>query len=410
MGLGTRMGRLQSGNSPAIIVIFILVSVLVSIFNYYFFTSAVSEHRANELAALFQTPDVSFEENAKNILNSRSDVLYVRLIDQEGILQHSYGNGEDENVEPFPITTEENNTILLGLTGQDYSSLIMPAVLWSALIGLGVSIISLLIFSFAASDRTQALEDLISAMKQLSRGDKTAQLELSSSVDDITMLRVMETFNQMTENLDITKTSQEEEPSFQPTIIGHDQEEEEDYAPQERTITVFVAKIADFQELSTNMNPEEFTGILEQFRNEASDIVANYGGRIEALLKDEVIAVFNSPQELNKPELRSVCAAVEVLQVLAGITRERKLDGKTAISGKIGIGLKPIAVYEETGMPHGVRDVTDIARTISQVAPLWRVIVSTEVYNSVSEFVDAREMTMGNDSYYSIVGVEEGIV
>lgn len=410
MGLGTRMGRLQSGNSPAIIVIFILVSVLVSIFNYYFFTSAVSEHRANELAALFQTPDVSFEENAKNILNTRSDVLYVRLIDQEGILQHSYGNGEDENVEPFPITTEENNTILLGLTGQDYSSLIMPAVLWSALIGLGVSIISLLIFSFAASDRTQALEDLISAMKQLSRGDKTAQLELSSSVDDITMLRVMETFNQMTENLDITKTSQEEEPSFQPTIIAHDQEEEEDYAPQERTITVFVAKIADFQELSTNMNPEEFTGILEQFRNEASDIVANYGGRIEALLKDEVIAVFNSPQELNKPELRSVCAAVEVLQVLAGITRERKLDGKTAISGKIGIGLKPIAVYEETGMPHGVRDVTDIARTISQVAPLWRVIVSTEVYNSVSEFVDAREMTMGNDSYYSIVGVEEGIV
>ena len=44
------------------------------------------------------------------------------------------------------------------------------------------------------------------------------------------------------------------------------------------------------------------------------------------------------------------------------------------------------------------------------IAPVWRVIVSGDVYQTVKDYVEARELKLGNESYYSIVGVEEGVV
>lgn len=69
-----------------------------------------------------------------------------------------------------------------------------------------------------------------------------------------------------------------------------------------------------------------------------------------------------------------------------------------------------MSVYDETGVPHGIKDITEAARRISNVAPVWRVIVSADVYDVVSDFVDARELKLGNEAFYSIVGVEEGVV
>jgi hypothetical protein len=127
-------------------------------------------------------------------------------------------------------------------------------------------------------------------------------------------------------------------------------------------------------------------------------------------MKEEIVAYFNAPEEQTNPELRAVCSAVEVLQHLATITRERKLEGKIAINGKIGIGTKTLNVYSDSGVPQGIKGVTDTARSICDISPIWRVIVSSELYLSVSEYVEARELTLGEESYYSIVGVEEGIV
>ncbi len=251
-------------------------------------------------------------------------------------------------------------------------------------------------------------------MKRVSRGDLGTKLESSDAGDNVTMIRAYETYNQM---LDLLKRKDEavpvEEPVFQPTLIEADdkeQDEDEDEQTRTRRVTVIVAKIADFQDLTTSLDSSEFSAFLADYRKAASSIISNYGGVIEALMKDEIVAFFNAPEEQTNPELRAICSAVEVLQHLATITRERKLEGKTAISGKIGIGSKTLNVYGDNGVPQGIKSVTDSARGICDLAPIWRVIVSEELYLSVSEFVEARELTLSGESYYSIVGVEEGVV
>jgi len=413
MGLGTKMTKPGTGISIVLVTIFILLSILISLFSSYYFTSAVSEQKTQELIKVFSQSNTSFQESAENILNSRQDIYYIKLLDSQGVLQESLGNENGENLEILPITTSDNSTILIGLAGADFKSLTISTAIWSGLIGLVVSIIVLFLLSFLSNGKSDTVEKLIAGMKRVSRGDLATKLESSEAGDNVTMIRAFETYNQM---LDLLKRKQEieppEEPVFQPTLIeAEDKEEEgEEEETRNRRVTVVVAKIADFQELTSTLDSSEFNAFLADYRKSASSIISNYGGVIEALMKDEIVAFFNAPEEQTNPELRAICSAVEVLQHLATITRERKLEGKIAISGKIGVGSKTLNVYGDNGIPQGIKSVTDSARKICDLAPIWRVIVSADMYYTVSEYVEARELTLGGESYYSIVGVEEGLV
>jgi class 3 adenylate cyclase len=411
MGLKSRIGNLYSGNALVLAFIFVLISVLISLFNSYYFTTTITEERGQELARLFEGTGKSFGDTSKDILNSRSDIVYIKLLNPDGVLLESFGGEESENLEIIPISTPENNTIVLGVVGKDWKSLILSSLMWSALIGVAVSVVIIFILSLFSGGRNEAMEKLIAAMKSVARGDLAgARLDPETS-DDVATIRAYETFNQMVDRMRRREDVEEELPPFQPTLISaREVEEEEDIPARPRNVTVVVAKIADFQELSNTLKPAEFNAFLADYRKAASAIISNYGGVIEALLKDEIVAFFNAPEEQVNPELKAVCSAVEVLQLLASITRERKIEGKAAISGKIGIGMKSVPVYEESGMPHGVKEVTDMARRICTVAPVWRVIVSADIYAIVRDFVEARELKLGNDHYYSIVGVEEGVV
>ncbi|HET7289523.1 MAG TPA: hypothetical protein VFJ67_03720 [Thermodesulfobacteriota bacterium] len=411
MGLKSRVGNIYSGNALVLAFIFVFISLLISLFNSYYYTSTITDERGQEMARLFDGTGKSFADTSKEILNTRHDIVYIKLLNPDGVLLESFGGDDTGDLEIIPINTPDNNTIVLGVVGKDWKSLALSSLMWSALIGIAVSVVIIFLLSLFSSGRNDSMENLIAAMKSVSRGDLAgARLDPESS-DDVSTIRAYETFNQMVDRMKKRESIEEDLPPFQPTLISADDEdEEEETISRPRNVTVVVAKIADFQELSNTLKPAEFNAFLADYRKAASAIISNYGGVIEALLKDEIVAFFNAPEEQVNPELKAVCSAVEVLQLLASITRERKIEGKAVISGKIGIGMKSVPVYDDSSMPHGVKQVTDMARRICTVAPVWRVIVSADVYQIVKDFVEARELKLGNEPYYSIVGVEEGVV
>ena len=198
-----------------------------------------------------------------------------------------------------------------------------------------------------------------------------------------------------------------EKPStFRPKIVLS----QDSLYPKFRNISVIVAKINDFENLSENLDTSELSSFLTEYRKAASQIITSYGGVIEALLQDEIVAIFNAPDEQNDAELKSVCAAVEVLHELAGMTKKRRNEGKEMVTGKIGIGMRALSYYSETGVPDSVKNVIKDARYICDNANLWKVYVAAELFEEIKDFVDVKEYILDGEVLYSITGVEQGVV
>jgi len=200
--------------------------------------------------------------------------------------------------------------------------------------------------------------------------------------------------------------SGEEVSSFKPKIVLP----QSGVYPKNRNVTVVVAKIDNFENLTQKLDSSDLSSFLTQYRKSASQIISSYGGVIEALLQDEIVAIFNAPDEQINPELRAICASVEVLHELATMAKKRRTEGKEMIAGKIGVGVQSLAYYTETGVPDSVKNVIKDARFVCENANLWKVYVTSELHEIVNDNVDSKEFLIEGEVLYSITGVEQGVV
>jgi class 3 adenylate cyclase len=388
-------------------LILIILSAAVSLFNYYFNYSEFFEYQAQELKKLFEGRK-DFAVLAKDVLNTRSDVAYIKLLDKNGIIIDSLGRESFIGIKRFSFQAADNNNIIFGIRDMESKKSVLHSLLWSVAIGIFFSVISILaILILFNKNQNVYFEKILNAIKRVSRGDFTGRLEIEKAFEnDVLMTKLFESFNQMVDQLRRKEETAKETNRFQPTVVVSEKKEE----AKLRRVTAFVAKISDFEELSGKISTAEFASFLTEYRKAASSIVSDYGGVIEALLQDEIVALFNVPEEQDKPELRAVCAAVEVLQVLANMNRKRMIEGKDSINGKIGIGARAVPFYVESGIPQGVKEVVNLARQVCQEALFWKVFVSSEVYKLVSDYVDAKEIDVKHGTSFSILAVEEGVI
>lgn len=390
-----------------IALIFIVLSITISVFNSFFNYFQFFEYQAKEVEKLFDGGK-DFSMLAKDLLNTRSDIAYIKLLDKNGIMIDSLGREGFIDIKKHSFLTPDKNTVIVGIKEMENKKFVLHSLLWSIVIGIFFSAITIFaILIFYNKNQNQHIEKVITAIKRISRGDFSARLDVERGLgNDLLMNRLFESFNQMVDQLRRRAEATKETHRFQPTVVTSEKKEE----AKIRRVTAFVAKISDFENLSSRLSTSEFSSFLTEYRKAASSIVSDYVGVIEALLQDEIVALFNVPDEQDKPELRAVCAAVEVLQVLANMSRKRMIEAKEAINGKIGIGAKDVPFYVESGIPQGVKDVVTLARGICQDAPLWKVLVSSEVYKLVSDYVDAKEVDVEHGTSFSIVAVEEGVI
>ncbi len=394
----------MSRSLPALIFISILISVLISVFNSYYFSSAFKNQNILEYTHLFNSSEKNFSETAIEVLNSRQDVVYVQLLDPQGFLLQSFGGKAGNNTESFPITTPESNTILLGLVTSSYKSPILYSAFYGVLIGIAASTILLFVFSFLTKHVPSLDSENDASEARIPNIDKVSKENILIELDE------NGTSNEIPRSREEIEKKQETGERISESVLLEVEEEPQDHPHHLKNFTVLVASITDFNEFSSDLSPLEFNSFLISYRKEVSRIISDYGGFVETFLKNEIIAFFNASKELDKLELRAVCSAVEMLQYLASVTREKNIGGKRVIGGKVGICLRRLEASSYTGMPQGIKKVTEIARSISKVAPVWKIIVSQDVFNAVHQHVEAKELKFAEGLYYSITKVESGIV
>jgi class 3 adenylate cyclase len=417
---------------------------LVSAVNFFYFKSLIFDKKVASISSAFEQQR-DFATIAKEILNTNKEVAYAKLVDENGVLQQSFGSSENLNIKEFIIKNPEGSQIFLGI---EKSALTFPMtlpLLLTTLISLLVLCIFLIVIKLYYPYQKKSLNILNDAILKISKGDYSSKLEIGSQLkDDVDMIKVFDSFNEMADSLNsdknyeklngagelnasngdlkvhgngtgTTKTQSYNDPIIQEPIKSVELPKAGGQISiikdsKNKTVVALVSKISDYDRLAKMYDSSELALLLTDYRKTASNIVSGYGGIVETLVRDELVALFNVSELQDKPELRAVSAGVELLHMLVELNKDKVKDGNRQITCKIGVFAASIPISKESGTPGNLGLVIDPAKSICDNASEWKLLLSEDVYASVKDYVEVMPQDIGSHAHYSVLTVEEGVI
>ena len=98
---------------------------------------------------------------------------------------------------------------------------------------------------------------------------------------------------------------------------------------QRKKLTVFFSDIVDFTSTAESMEPEDLTGILNNYLNEMADIAIRHGGTVDKFVGDAVMVFFGDPgtKGVQEDTLLCVSMAIEMRDKLKSLQKGWKQVG-----------------------------------------------------------------------------------
>lgn len=440
---------------------------VVFIFQYFYFPVRYAQMRTAEMENVFVEEEL-FAEHSRSILNTRSDVGYVRLLDRNGVLEKSFGVQDDSGFEKLTVKGPEGKAVLVGIKTPSGNGNYLNMALWSLLAG-SLMAVALSFFLRAMNARSlRFLGNFSDAMRRLSRGDYSARLEPGSSfAANPGLARLCREFNDMASSVspvppgetasdedsaadagesavpadakDAEETAREDSAgreaqprsSFRPKIVPREQEQAPaaevspgsgvaeilsgqsaatDDSPGNGTgVAVLVVKIADFDTFVSDVDPSEVDFITAEYRKSLSDFVVSFGGVVETVLRDEVVAFFSDSGAGGRKaaELRSVCCAVEIMQFFGTSDEREATDVKSRTKVKAGISSADLSARAESDVFVEAKPFASEAKALCDGARGLSIFVSKDFRESVKDYLEVRRENLGGRLCYAVTGVEE---
>lgn len=153
-----------------------------------------------------------------------------------------------------------------------------------------------------------------------------------------------------------------------------------------RWVTVLFADLSGFTRISEQMDPEDVTTMIDRCMRRLGEVIEGFGGYVEKVVGDEVMALFGAPVAHEDDPERAVRAAIEMH---ACAVREAAQFGELQL--RIGINTGEV-MFAPVG-PDSARhftvmgDVVNTAARLESAAPLGRVLVGEETYRSASRSI-----------------------
>lgn len=165
-----------------------------------------------------------------------------------------------------------------------------------------------------------------------------------------------------------------------------------------REATVLFADIAGFTRLTETTPAPVVIHLLDEYFNAMIDVIFRYGGTVEQLIGDEIVALFGVPEAGPDVALRAVRAATDMVAALDGLRHAWAAEGLPTFD--IGVGLSTGRVMAGTIGSDRRRELIVVGRPMIAAARIQRmtrlfgahVIADEETFRRLDGAVTYREL------------------
>jgi len=152
--------------------------------------------------------------------------------------------------------------------------------------------------------------------------------------------------------------------------------------PEERRIvTVLFADLVGFTGLTEHMDPEQVKRLIDQCFERLVEVVVGFGGRVDKILGDGILALFGAPVAHEDDPERAVRAALRMQEVLAQFVVTSQLEGSDNIRMRVGINSGEVLVGTLAGSDYtAMGDVVNTASRLQSSSPPGGVLVGQSTH------------------------------
>ena len=151
-------------------------------------------------------------------------------------------------------------------------------------------------------------------------------------------------------------------------------------------MTVLFCDVTDSTALGERLDPESLRQVMARYFELAKGIVEHHGGTVEKFIGDAVMAVFGVPVVHEDDALRSVRAATELRDGLAGLNEGLHQDYGVVLSVRIGANTGEVVTGTEERLATG--DAVNVAARLEQAAEPGQILIGHETLALVRAAVD----------------------
>ena len=159
---------------------------------------------------------------------------------------------------------------------------------------------------------------------------------------------------------------------------------------ERRVVTVLFADLVGYTALAEHLDPENVKHLIEScFERLVADI-ETFGGRVDKLLGDAIVALFGAPVAHEDDAERAVRAGLRMQETLARFASERRaVEDGPPIEMRVGINTGEVLVGTLAGTEYtAMGDVVNTASRLQSIAPPGRVLIGSATAALCSAAID----------------------
>jgi adenylate cyclase len=165
-----------------------------------------------------------------------------------------------------------------------------------------------------------------------------------------------------------------------------------------REVTILLADIRGFTNLSATMTPHEVTQMLEDYFGCLVPVIFKYQGTIDKFVGDAILAVFGSPDADDQQHLHAIQCALEMQTAMKEVNAQR--EAKKRRTGELGIGIHCGEVVHGFIGTAERMEYTVIGDTVNRASRYCdgagggEVVLSSELYQWIWNLVRAEQTSI----------------